>query len=104
MFARKVSLKLRANSAVEFSRILDTEVIPLLREQKGFRDEISFVSGERAEAVAISFWDGRENAEVYHRETYPAVLKSLEKVVEGTPKINTFAVSNSTIHKFPSLS
>ena len=62
MFARKVSVKLRTNSAVEFSRLLDTKVIPLLREQKGFRDEISFVSGERGEAVAISLWEGREHA------------------------------------------
>ncbi|HLC40396.1 MAG TPA: hypothetical protein VJO34_02065 [Methylomirabilota bacterium] len=99
MFARKVSLKLRANSAVEFSRLLDTKVIPLLREQKGFRDEISFVSGERGEAVAISLWEGREHADAYHKQVYPEVLKSLEHLFDGTPRVSTFALGNSTVHK-----
>lgn len=103
MFARKVYLKLRPGSAVAYSRKLESDIIPILREQKGFYDEISFVSGERNEAVAISLWDAADSAEVYHRETYPGVLKALEGVIDGEPEVNTFAVSNSTIHKIPNL-
>jgi hypothetical protein len=44
MYARNVSLKLKANSAPEFARLIEKEIIPLLRKQKGFQDEISFVS------------------------------------------------------------
>ena len=43
MFARKVCLKLRPGKAVEYSRMLENKIIPILREQKGFYDEISFV-------------------------------------------------------------
>jgi heme-degrading monooxygenase HmoA len=92
-------MKLKADSAKEFTRMLENEVIPVLRKQKGFKDEITLVAPERNEAVAISFWDKKENAEAYNREKYPEILKSLSKVVDGTPKVATFEVANSTSHQ-----
>jgi hypothetical protein len=35
----------------------------------------------------------------YSHGTYPEVLKALAKVVEGTPQVQTYEVSNSTFHK-----
>jgi heme-degrading monooxygenase HmoA len=99
MYTRNVSMKLKADSAKEFTRMLENEVIPVLRKQKGFKDEITLVAPERNEAVAISFWDKKENAEAYNREKYPEILKSLSKVVDGTPKVATFEVANSTSHQ-----
>jgi hypothetical protein len=99
MFARHVSIKLKANSAPEFNRIIENEILPLLRKQKGFRDEITFVAPERSLALAISLWDTKADAEVYNRAGYKEVLKGLSKVVEGTPKVETFEVANSTFHK-----
>ena len=99
MFGRHVTMKLKANSAVELPRIIENDVLPLLRKQKGFRDEISFVSPERLLAVAISLWDTKEDAEAYNRAEYPEVLKALSEVVVGTPTVETFEVANSTLHK-----
>ncbi len=99
MFARNVSMRLKPNSIAEFTRTLDQEIIPLLRKQKGFQDEITFVVPGGTEAVGISLWDQKENAEAYSRGTYPQVLNALSKVVEGTPQVHTYEVSNSTFHK-----
>ncbi len=99
MFARNVSMNLKPNSVAEFTRALDQEIIPLLRKQKGFQDEIAFVGPNATQAVAISLWDQKENADTYDRASYPQVLKSLSKVVEGTPQVHTYEVSNSTFHK-----
>jgi heme-degrading monooxygenase HmoA len=99
MYTRNVSMKLKADSAKEFTRMLENEVIPVLRKQKGFKDEITLVAPERNEAVAISFWDKKENAEAYNREKYPEILKTLSRVVDGTPKVETFEVANSTSHQ-----
>jgi len=99
MFSRNVSVHLKPNSVAEFTRTLDQEIIPLLRKRKGFQDEITFVVPGGTEAVGISLWDEKENAESYNRETYPEVLRALAKVVEGTPRIQTYEVSNSTFHK-----
>src|SRR5438876_3607675 len=99
MFSRNVSIQLKPNSVAEFTRTLDKEIIPLLRKQKGFRDEITFVGPGGTEAVGISLWDQKENAEAYNRGTYPEVEKALAKVVEGTSRVETYDVSNSTCHK-----
>ena len=99
MFARNLSVHLKPNSVAEFTRTIDQEIIPLLRRQKGFQDEITFVSSNGTEAVGISLWDQKENAEVYNRGTYPQVLKALEKLFDGTPHIETYEVANSTFHK-----
>jgi heme-degrading monooxygenase HmoA len=89
-------MKLKANSAPEFTRTLESQVIPMLRKQKGFRDEVTLVAPERNEVVAISFWDKKEDAESYNREKYPEILS---KVVEGTPRVELFEVANSTSHQ-----
>ena len=99
MYTRNVSMKLKANSVPEFTRTLESEVIPVLRKQKGFRDEITLVAAERNEVVAISFWDRKEDAESYNRDKYPEILKTLSKVVEGTPRVETYEVANSTSHQ-----
>ncbi|HET9529792.1 MAG TPA: hypothetical protein VFQ92_05530 [Blastocatellia bacterium] len=99
MFTRNVILNLKAHSAPDLTRLIEKEIVPILRKQKGFRDEITLVAPERSEAVAISFWETKEDAEAYNRTAYPEVLKIMSKVVEGTPKLETFELSNSTIHK-----
>jgi hypothetical protein len=99
MYARNVTLHLKANTAPEFTRTLETDVLPMLRKQNGFKDEITFVAPDGAAAVAISLWDRKENADAYSRDTYPQVLKRLANVVEGTPEVENYEVTNSTFHK-----
>ena len=98
MFARTVRMQLKPNSVPEFTRIMEKELIPLLRKQQGFKDEITFVPPDGKEAVAISFWDKKESADAYNRSAYSEVLKTVAKVVEGTPQVHTSEVSNSTCH------
>jgi hypothetical protein len=99
MFARNLRLHLKPNCVEEFTRTIEKEVIPLLRKQKGFQDEITFVSSNGTEVVGISLWDEKVDAESYSRRAYPAVLRALEKVAEGTPEVQIYEVSNSTFHK-----
>ncbi len=99
MFARQVSMQLKPNCVREFTDRIEKEIIPLLRKQNGFQDEITFVVPGGTEAVGISLWDRKENAESYNRGSYSEVLKALAKEVEGTPQVHTYEVSNSTFHK-----
>jgi hypothetical protein len=99
MFARKVSLQLKPNSVAEFTRAIENDIIPLLRKQPGFQDEIAFIVPGGTEALSVSLWDHKAQADTYHRGIYPAVLRALANVVEGTPQVHTYEVSNSTFHK-----
>ena len=99
MFARIVSMQLKPNTQIEFTERFENEIIPTLKKQQGFQDEILFVVPGAPEVVAISLWDSRQNAETYNRATYPEVLKTLANLVEPTPKVRTYDVAYSTSHK-----
>jgi hypothetical protein len=99
MYARNVQLNLKANSAREFTRMLESDVLPVLKKQPGFKDEITFLGANGTDALAISLWDKQENADAYNRDTYPTVLQSLAKFVDGTPRVEAYEVANSTFHK-----
>jgi len=99
MFARNIRMQLKPNSTAQFTQTLEKEVLPVLRKQAGFQDEVTFIVPNGTEAIGISFWQSQENAEAYNRSAYPEVLKALGKVCEGTPQLQTYEVSNSTIHK-----
>jgi heme-degrading monooxygenase HmoA len=92
-------MNLKPNSRAEFTQKLEDEIIPMLRKQKGFKDEITFVSPAGKEAFGVSLWDNKENAEAYNRGSYSEVTKILSKLVDGTPQVDTYEVSNSTFHE-----
>jgi heme-degrading monooxygenase HmoA len=96
MYARQVSVELKPDSRIEFTQMLESEILPLLRKQKGFKDEISFVNPEGDNAFAISLWDDKESARAYR--PYAEVTKILSKLVQGSPRVRTFEVANSTFH------
>jgi hypothetical protein len=99
MFARNVSIQLKSNMLADYTRTFEKEVLPLLRKQNGFKDEITFSSSGGTEVTAISLWDNKANAEAYNSKAYPEVLKTLARFIEGTPKVQTGEVVNSTLHK-----
>ena len=96
MFGRQVTLKLKVNSATELTRINTAEIVPLLKKQKGFRDETTFIAPERSVAIVNSFWDTKADAEAYGSAVYPEVLKTLSNVIDGTPTVKTFEFATST--------
>ncbi len=99
MFARSVTIRLKPNSVAEFNKTFEKEILPLLQRQKGFQDEISLIASNGSEAVGLSLWDKKQDAEAYNQATYPEVQKLLARVSEGTPQVQTYEVGSSTIHK-----
>jgi heme-degrading monooxygenase HmoA len=99
MFARSVSFHLRPGRSAEFTQVFEKEIVPMLRKQTGFQDEIALLAPDGANAVAISVWDLKENAENYARTGYSGVLKALTSVIDGAPQVQTYGVSHSTFHK-----
>jgi heme-degrading monooxygenase HmoA len=99
MFARNVSINLRPNTLSEFLKTIENEIVPLLRKQKGFQDEMTLSIPGGIEVAAVSFWDRKEDAQGYHSSGYPKVLKILDKFLDRTPHVRTFEVVSSTLQK-----
>jgi len=99
MFARNVSIHLKSNTLSDYTRTFEKDVLPLLRQQKGFKDEITFAGPGGVDVTAISLWENKTDADAYNTNTYPQVLKTMAGLIEGTPKVQTSDVVNSTFHK-----
>jgi len=99
MFARNVSIHLKSNMLSDYTRTFEKDILPLLRKQKGFRDEITMSNPSSLDVIAISLWETRTDAEAYNTKTYPEVLKTFARVIDGTPKVQTFETVTSTFHK-----
>jgi quinol monooxygenase YgiN len=102
VFARIVTMRLKPNSVAEFTQAMEKKVLPILRKQKGFKDELSMVAQGGTEAVGISLWDNKQNAEAYQTAVYNEVMKELANATEGTPRIQQYEIANSTVHNIAS--
>src|SRR5580698_8111672 len=99
MFARNISIHLKSNVLSEYTRVFERDVLPLLRKQNGFKDEITLAGPGGVDVTAISIWESKNDADAYNTNTYPQVLKTLARFIEGTPQVHTFDVVTSTIQK-----
>jgi hypothetical protein len=99
MFARRVYMHLKPNRVAEFTETLEKNVIPTLRKQKGFQDEITFIAPSGTEAFAISLWDRAESADAYNRASFAEVTKALWTMIDGPVQVEIYNVANSTFHR-----
>ena len=94
-FARTVHFRIQNGKKDEFTRLFENEVLPVLRQQDGFREELTLFNPERC--LGISLWNDENSAERYHESAYPRVLEKLNPVIEGTPKVETYEVALTTV-------
>ena len=96
MFARNVSIHLKSNMLSEYTRTFENEILPLLRKQKGFRDETTLSNPGSVDTIAISLWENKADADAYNTNVYPGVLKTFASMIDGTPKVQTYEAVTST--------
>jgi hypothetical protein len=99
MFARNISIHLKSNMLWDYTRCFEKDILPLLRKQNGFKDEITLASPGGVDVTAISLWENKNDADTYNTNTYPQVLKTLARFIEGAPQVHTFDVVTSTLQK-----
>jgi quinol monooxygenase YgiN len=99
MFTRVLEITSKPGKSAELTRTIESKVVPFLKTQPGFMDEVTMFSDMNPNLIlAISFWKSKDDAERYHQEQYQIVTEALSQVLESAPSIHTFFVANSTIH------
>jgi hypothetical protein len=86
--ARSVRFDIATNKNEEFHKLFTNEVLPILRKQDGFKDELLLVQDQHV--LAISVWNNLDSATRYESATYPQVDKTLRPVMSGKPTVETF--------------
>jgi hypothetical protein len=99
MFARKVTARLKPNSLSEFANLMEHEILPWLKTQRGFLDLIILAAPGGGELTTISFWDQQADADAYHSSGYPEVIEILERLLDDCPYVKTFDVVSSTFRR-----
>ncbi len=92
-FARNVHFKIKSGKEQEFAGLFEKDVLPMLRKQSGFLEEVTLLNTKGAHA--ISLWDNRQSADAYQTATYPQILAKLTTVIEGTPTVETYENATS---------
>ncbi len=100
MFTRIVEVTSKPGKSYELADMVREKVLPILRQQAGFIDEVILTSETESELViAMSFWRSKQDAEKYHREQFDKITQPITPLAEGAPVVRTFNVHTSTAHK-----
>ena len=86
--ARSVRFEIAANKNEEFHTLFRNEILPTLKKQDGFKDEMLLVQDQHV--LAISVWNDMDSARKYETVTYPQLDKALRPVMNGKATVETF--------------
>jgi hypothetical protein len=101
MYARNVTFRVKTNMQSDYTHTFENQILPLLKKQKGFKEEVTLCNLGSQDAVSISLWEHKRDADDYNTRVYPEVLKTLAKSIDGTPRVQTFETVISTFHNVP---
>jgi hypothetical protein len=77
----------------EFVTAWKKEILPTLKKQPGFVDEILlFGTAEPDSGVGLSFWKSSGEAERYHRDVFSKLTGSIKHLMNGSPTVRSFNV------------
>ena len=92
--ARSVRFDIATDKNEEFKTLFRNEVLPTLKKQAGFKNELLLVNEQHVQAISV--WNDMDSARKYESATYPQLDKTLRPVMAGKATVETF--------KFDSLS
>jgi quinol monooxygenase YgiN len=95
-YARNVNFTVKTGKIDEFNRLMSTEILPLMKTQKGFCQDLTVLGSKTG--MSVSVWDDRASAETYNTKTYPEVLKKLNSVLDGTPRVEGYDTIHTLVH------
>ena len=92
-------MSVKAGAVEAFAELIESEIIPRVRQLKGFQDALTLIVPGGREAIGISLWSRRTDADRYGRGTDKEVMKRLALLLDDFGAAKTFQLSTSTFHK-----
>ncbi len=99
MYMLHIDGTLKPGKKDEFLKAWSNQVLPLLKKQNGFIDEILLFENGTNHGCGLSFWKSQKDAERYQREVFHQASSHVDDFLEGAPTIRSFDVASSeTFH------
>ena len=86
--ARSVRFDIATDKNEEFHTLFRNEVLPTLKKQDGFRNELLLVQDQHVQAISV--WNNVDSARKYESGTYPQLDKKLRTIMAGKPTVEMF--------------
>ncbi len=94
MRARVVSVQIQQGKMEEASRIVQQLIVPVMREQHGFKAQLFLTQEDTGKAISINLWESEADLRAFEGSSiYPELLGKLGAVLAGRPAGEGYDVS-----------
>lgn len=101
MFARIVEFTPKPEMKEDIVNIVRKEVLPILKEQRGFMEFLPFLPETKTEKwITVTLWAEKRDAERWEREGFPKVEGILKLYLVAPPICNHYNVETSLCKHF----
>ena len=97
MYARVVNVQFLEGKLDEAKRIVNEDVVPALKKQKGFNSQLLLTQEDTRSAISINLWETEADLTAFEASPiYREVLGKLSSVLAGPPNGEAYEVSVQT--------
>jgi quinol monooxygenase YgiN len=97
MYTRIVELTTKPGKVPDLLRMYNDTIVGMVTRQKGCVDLVALIPEDKPnKLISVSFWNSKEDAERYAKESYNKILDSIRNLIEGDPVIQKCNVEYST--------
>ena len=102
MFARILTFEVKLEKKKEFVKVVNDQVLPILKKQIGFLEILPFFQKKMKEekVLTVSLWTTRQDAERYERDFYPKVVDILNPFLTAPVEVNNYDLETTLCDRF----
>ena len=94
MYARAVNVQLKSGKVDEAVNIVKDAIVPVLKQQKGFKGQLFLTQSDTGKAISIDMWETEADLTVFETSTlYREIMGKLAAVLAGPPAGERYVLS-----------
>jgi heme-degrading monooxygenase HmoA len=94
MHARAVNIQFQSGRIAEANRIVEDAIVPVLKEQKGFKGQFLLTQRDTGKAISINLWETEADLTAFESSPlYAELMGKLAAVLAGPPAGDRYEVS-----------
>jgi heme-degrading monooxygenase HmoA len=97
-----IDAKLKPGRREDFLKVFNSLVLPLLKKQPGFVDEILLFEDGNDAGIGLSIWESRDDAERYLHNVFQKAKSNMEHLIDGEVAVRSFEIEASEVFQIKS--
>ncbi|MBU1397390.1 MAG: hypothetical protein KKH85_00610 [Proteobacteria bacterium] len=94
MYARAVNVQLKSGKVDKAVNIVKDAIVPVLKQQKGFKGQLFLTQSDTGKAISINMWETEADLTVFETSAlYREIMGKLAAVLAGPPAGERYVLS-----------